>query len=484
MTKALWWIRRDLRLADNPTLATALSQADQIYPVFILDPNLIESAYVGPKRLAFLFDGLRHLSAQLAAKGSYLTVRHGNVAAELKTLLSETGAAAIYAQEDVSPYARRRDTRLAESLPLQLIPGLTVHPPTAVLKADGDPYTVFTPYSRAWKKQPLPQPKDLLPVPQQISTPEGLSSLPIPTEPALPDTVPFPASEAEAQKRLQNFTGQLQTQLHLVSKTSNQSQKSIYDYTATRDRPDLAGTSHLSPYLRFGMLSARQAVVAAIEAGSGGANPPSTDSVGVWLNELIWREFYISILYHFPQVRGNNFREKYDGLPWLNDEADFSAWCRGQTGYPIVDAAMRQLVESGWMHNRARMIVASFLVKHLLIDWRWGERFFMEHLVDGDPAANNGGWQWTAGTGTDAAPYFRVFNPTLQGQKFDPDGEYVRRWVPELAQVPAKFSHTPWQMARQLQQKVNCLIGQDYPSPIVDHKAARQRALEAYDQVK
>ncbi|MCB9076347.1 MAG: deoxyribodipyrimidine photo-lyase [Anaerolineaceae bacterium] len=484
MTKALWWIRRDLRLADNQTLTTALSQADQVYPVFILDPQLLESAYVGQKRLAFLFEGLASLSAELAVKDSYLTIRHGNTKGELERLLSETGADAIYAQEDVSPYARQRDTRIAESLPLRLVPGLTVHPPTAVLKADGDPYTVFTPYSRTWKKQSLPQPEDLLPVPQQIPTPLGLSSLPIPSDPSLPDTVPFPASEAEAQKRLLMFTGQLQAQLFLVSKTSNKSQKPIYDYAEARDRPDLEGTSRLSPYLRFGMLSARQVAVAALEAADKAANQHSANSAAVWLNELIWREFYMAILYHFPQVRSYSFREKYDRLPWLNDEANFLAWGRGQTGYPIVDAAMRQLVESGWMHNRARMIVASFVVKHLLIDWRWGERFFMAHLVDGDPAANNGGWQWTAGTGTDAVPYFRVFNPILQGQKFDPQGEYVRRWVPELAQVPAKFIHAPWQMPTQLQQKVNCLIGRDYPNPIVDHKAARQRALEAYDQVK
>lgn len=484
MTKALWWIRRDLRLADNQTLTTALSQADHVYPVFILDPNLLESAYVGPKRLAFLFEGLRHLSAQLAAKDSCLTVRHGDTAGELATLLSETGADAIYAQADISPYGRRRDSRMAESLPLRLIPGLTVHPPTAVLKANGNPYTVFTPYSRAWQKLPRPQPEDLLPIPPQIPTPRGLSSHSIPTEPSRPDTVPFPASEAEAQRRLQKFTGQLHPQASLVSNASDKPQNPIYDYAEARDRPDLDGTSGLSPYLRFGILSARQAVVAALEAKAQAATPHAADSAAVWLNELIWREFYMSILYHFPQVRTYSFREKYDRLPWLNDEVDFSAWCSGQTGYPIVDAAMRQLVESGWMHNRARMIVASFLVKHLLIDWRWGERFFMQHLVDGDPAANNGGWQWTAGTGTDAAPYFRVFNPILQGQKFDPEGEYVRRWVPELAQVPAKFSHTPWQMPPQLQQKANCLIGRDYPPPIVDHKSARQRVLEAYDQAE
>jgi deoxyribodipyrimidine photo-lyase len=202
--------------------------------------------------------------------------------------------------------------------------------------------------------------------------------------------------------------------------------------------------------------------------------------VQTWLNELIWREFYVSILYHFTHVLDRSFRPNLRDIRWENDEASFAAWCAGHTGYPIVDAAMRPLVETGWMHNRARMIVASFLVKDLLIDWRWGERTFMQHLIDGDPAANNGGWQWTAGTGTDAAPYFRIFNPVLQGKRHDPQGAYVRRWVTELAGVPNRYIHAPWEMDAETQRASRCVIGRDYPAPIVDHRLARERTLEAY----
>jgi deoxyribodipyrimidine photo-lyase len=228
------------------------------------------------------------------------------------------------------------------------------------------------------------------------------------------------------------------------------------------------------------MLSARQAVAAARQAEAQAADAESRRSAETWLNELIWREFYMMVLYRHPDVLEHAFQANLRGIFWRNDEAEFAAWCTGRTGYPVVDAAMRQLVTSGWMHNRARMIVASFLVKDLLVDWRWGERFFMHHLVDGDPAANNGGWQWTAGVGTDAAPYFRVFNPTLQGSKFDPEGAYVRRYVPELASVPAKFTHEPWKMPPEAQHKSRCVVGRDYPAPIVDHTLARERALAAY----
>ncbi|MBN1180634.1 MAG: FAD-binding domain-containing protein, partial [Anaerolineae bacterium] len=254
----------------------------------------------------------------------------------------------------------------------------------------------------------------------------------------------------------------------------------VYRYDASRDRMDWEGTSTLSPYLRFGMLSARQAAVAALAARAAAPTTAARTSADVWLNELIWREFYAHILAHFPHVLERSFRPKYDAIPWANDTDTFAAWCEGRTGFPVVDAAMRQLNRTGWMHNRARMVAASFLVKDLLVDWRWGERYFMQRLVDGDAASNNGGWQWCAGTGTDAAPYFRIFNPALQGQKHDPEGAYVRRWVPELARVPNRFVHQPWNMPEAVQRAAECVIGREYPAPIVDHAWARERTLAAY----
>jgi deoxyribodipyrimidine photo-lyase len=278
--------------------------------------------------------------------------------------------------------------------------------------------------------------------------------------------VPFPPGEVEARRRLEAFVAG--------------DDAPIYRYAEGRNRLDRDGTSRLSPYLRFGMLSARQAVVGALAAAGAAPGAGARQGAETWLNELVWREFFIHILYHFPRVRASSFRPEYDRIAWENDEAAFAAWCQGRTGYPVVDAAMRQLVQTGWMHNRARMIVASFLVKDLLVDWRWGERFFMQHLVDGDPAANNGGWQWTAGTGTDAAPYFRIFNPILQGKKHDPGGDFVRRWLPELDGVPDKYLHAPWEMPEEVQHQAGCTIGQDYPAPIVDHAWARERTLAAY----
>jgi deoxyribodipyrimidine photo-lyase len=471
MKTNLWWIRRDLRLGDNQALQTALEEGEAVVPVFVLDPALLSSDYVGHKRIAFLMGGLRRLDEALHRRGSYLVLRRGKALEELSRLLEETKADGIYAGEDLSPYARHRDAAVAQQLPLRLFDGVTVHRPDLISKADGSPYTVYTPFSRHWKELPSPDPGSLLPVPERINTSPNISSLPIPDQPSLPESVPFPPGEEEAQRRLEAFV-------------QNEGQAPITRYADRRNRLDLAGTSKLSPYLRFGMLSARQAVVAALEKRSAAPDEESRRGAEVWLNELIWREFYLSILYHFPQVLGRNFQPAYNHITWRNDESHFAAWCEGGTGYPAVDAAMRQLLHSGWMHNRARMIVASFLVKDLLIDWRWGERWFMQHLVDGDPAANNGGWQWTAGTGTDAAPYFRIFNPVLQGKKFDPQGDYVRGWLPELAQVPDKYLQEPWKMPEEVQQEAKCVIGRDYPEPIVDHASARQATLDAYAQAR
>ena len=455
---ALWWIRRDLRLRDNPALHAALNHAGQVLPVFIIDDALWHSPYVGEKRLAFLLGGLRALDADLRARGSRLLVRSGDPVAALTRLARETGADALFAQADVSPYARQRDARVAAALPLHLTPGLTALPVDAVRKADGGPYVVYSPYARRWKAQPLPAAADLLPAPAHIPTPETPPSDPLPAEPTLPDSVPFPPGEAEAQRRLAAFTD-----------------GPIAEYETARDRLAEDGTSRLSPYLRFGMLSAREAVVAAraaLDAGHAGAT--------TWLDELIWREFYLAVLHHFPRVREESFRENLRAIAWRNDREQFAAWQAGRTGYPVVDAGMRQLAATGWMHNRARMITAAFLTKDLLIDWRWGERHFMQHLVDGDPASNNGGWQWAAGTGTDAAPYFRIFNPTRQAERHDPEGDYIRRWLPELAAVPAQHIHAPWKMPPAMQARVGCITGRDYPTPIVEHAGARERALAAY----
>jgi deoxyribodipyrimidine photo-lyase len=461
MRTAIWWLRRDLRLDDNPAFSTALEQAEQVLPVFTLDEKLLQSSYSSERRTAFLLHGLQHLNGELMERGSRLVVRRGDPLAELAGLVHETGAEAIFAEADYSPYARRRDERVAAELPLQLLAGVTVHPPGTVLKADGKPYTIFTPFSRAWQALPFSGGKSAKV--DRLNTPAGIAGLEVNALIDTPEEVRFPAGAAAGQRRLAAFI-----------------ESRIAAYGEARNQLDLDGTSALSPYLRFGMISARQAVDAARDAANQAQNSQERNSAHTWLTELIWREFYVHILYHFPHVRKTAFRTELANIRWKNDPDEFSAWQTGRTGYPVVDAGMRQLLELGWMHNRARMITASFLVKDLLIDWRWGERHFMQQLLDGDPAANNGGWQWTAGTGTDAAPYFRVFNPTLQGMKFDPRGEYVRRYVPELAHVPDPYIHEPWKMPVDVQRQAGCLIGVDYPQPIVDHSAARKRALERF----
>jgi deoxyribodipyrimidine photo-lyase len=471
MKIALWWLRRDLRLVDNLALNSALEHASQVAPVFILDPALIGSGYVGEKRTAFLFAGLRELDRSLRQRGSYLILRTGEPGEQLQRLLHECQAQAIFAEPDYSPYASQRDARVSSNLPIHWVGSPAVQPPDSILKNNGQAYTVFTPFSRAWKALPEPQSEMKFSAPERIPTLEGLESLAVPDQPALSIGVPFTAGEVEAQRRLESFT-------QVSRENLDPWLPPVYRYASGRDRPDLDGTSMLSPYLRFGILSPRQAVVAARQAIRAAPDEDARHSAETWLNELIWREFYIYILYHHPRVRRENFR--LPDVRWENNLDHFAAWCTGQTGYPIVDAAMRQLQISGWMHNRARMIVASFLCKDLLIDWRWGERWFMQHLIDGDPAANNGGWQWTAGTGADAAPYFRIFNPVSQGQKHDPQGVYICRWLPELDRVPEAFLHEPWKMPLEVQKAAGCVIGKDYPMPIVDHAERRERVMQAY----
>lgn len=465
MSKAIWWIRRDLRLMDNPTLAQAMKASEHVVPLFIVDPMFEQSRYVGERRRSFLWSALADLDERLRDLNSYLVVRHGNPRILLPQVVKELGASGVFAEEDYTPYAKKRDSALKETVSLTLVQGVTYHHPTDVLKDDGDPYVVFTPYKNRWLERPLPRKNHLIDRPDLLDTPNDIVSDTLP-EPLL-ENQHFPATETEARRRLADFA-----------------ESDIYEYDARRDFMAVDGTSRLSPYLRFGLISAREAIVTAVLARSAAKNDAGREGALTWLEELIWREFYNTILYHFPHVLSGSFRPVYDNIDWQNDKADFEAWCQGKTGYPIVDAAMRQLEQTGWMHNRARMLVASFLVKDLLINWQWGERWFMQNLVDGDPAANNGGWQWAAGTGTDAAPYFRIFNPTTQGEKYDKAGEYIRRFVPELKNVPDKFIHNPSKMPQDVQQESGCIIGEKYPKPVVDHKAARERTLEAYKRAK
>lgn len=447
------WFRRDLRLSDNNALQAAFKTGAPVMPVFILDLAICNSPRFGPPRMAFLARALQSLDESLRVRGSRLIIRQGQPASVLREVAAATGASAVFFNRDYTPYARRRDALIARDFKAYSFDDAVLLPPGTVLKPTGDPYTVYTPFMRRWKS--LRKPEVLVEVDGRFYPHE---------EPEWQPEVwwdgPLPeASEQAAQARLKAFV-----------------EEPIYHYEATRNKlmidPSAEfSTSCLSPYLRFGLLSPRQVYAAARIAYQRAEGTEDRQSVETWVNELIWREFYVHIMAHFPQVNRHSFRPKYDQMEWNDSPEDFAAWQNGLTGYPVVDAAMRQLKAIGWMPNRARMITASFLTKDLFIDWRKGERHFMNWLIDGDPAANNGGWQWTAGTGTDAQPYFRIFNPVEQSKKFDPDGAYIRHWVPELRDVPAKYIHEPWKMDTPPVH---------YPAPIVDHAAAREAALAAY----
>ena len=458
--RTIWWIRRDLRLHDNQALTAALSEDAAVIPLFIFDENILDRS--NPRRNEFLFENLKSLDISLRKTGSRLILRKGKPLPILQQVMQESGAETIFAEEDFSPYAKTRDKSISQQLPLVLLPGLTIQHLSAVRKADGSPYTVFTPYSMQWKKGI--QSFEVFPAPQQLGSISPLSTEPIPQSRSHPL---FPAGEEAAHKRLENFL-----------------QNQITTYGSQRDFVAEESTSWLSPYFHFGILSIRNAYLRAFQLQNNVALPEEKKGIETWINELLWREFFIMILSEFPYVAEGPFRKAYERIPWRNNMDEFEAWKAGKTGYPLVDAGMRQLLETGWMHNRARMIVASFLCKDLLINWQWGEDWFNAQLMDGDLAANNGGWQWCAGCGTDAAPYFRIFNPITQSKKFDPDGEYIRTYIPELEKVPDQFIHNPWKMPYSLQADIGCIIGKEYPDRIIDHASARQRTLEAYDKIR
>ena len=469
MALVIHWFRRDLRLIDNSALTAAAARSGgDVLPVFIIDPALTGGRDVAEARLNFMYGCLRDLDTHLRQRGSRLVIRRGDPASILPNLARETGATRVTFNRDYTPLGRRRDSRITAALRDAGIEAdahrdAYIREPGDVLSGAGTPYTVFTPFKRAW----LGLPKDWHPATAApaLRAPLSVASDPLPDpapdSPALP-----PPGERPAFARLRQFAraGGLDA------------------YADQRDALAAEGTSRLSAHLRFGALSPRQAAQAALDAG---------DSKGAqtFLSELIWREFYAHVLFHYPHADQSNFNRAYDRLVWgsgdaAEDARRFEAWTRGRTGYPIVDAAMRQMAETGWMHNRARMITASFLTKDLHLDWRLGESFFMQSLIDGDPASNNGGWQWAAGTGTDAQPWFRIFNPILQSKRFDPAGDYVRRWVPELARYDAAAIHAPWEASPLLQRAAGCVIGEGYPAPIVDHAVSRAESLSRFSALK
>ena len=473
---ALYWFRRALRLDDNTGLARALETARSVVPVFILDPSLLTSPTTGAARTRFLFDSLAALDEALRERGSRLVVRRGKPVEELERLVEETGATALVFGREYEPFGRARDQAVETAMRCrgvaveQADDHLLVEPGQVCTRA-GTPYTVFTPFRRVWREQPVAAPID---APARIPSPARIGSEPLPASPAKAGVVSgeplqeprVRGGEVEAARWLDTFV-----------------ESCLGTYDADRDVPGVEGTSRLSAYLRSGVVSARRVFARVRErrAASGADGRAGADT---FLSELAWRDFYYQILWHFPHVEVGAFRQELNDLDWENDDAHFAAWTEGRTGYPIVDAAQRQLAREAWMHNRARMITASFLTKDLLIDWRWGETLFMQRLVDGDLASNNGGWQWAASTGTDAQPYFRIFNPVSQGEKFDPAGAYVKRWVPELARVPAKYVHRPWELTPAEQEAVGCVLGRDYPHRIVDHAAQRDKALRLYRRRK
>ncbi|MEP2026105.1 MAG: deoxyribodipyrimidine photo-lyase [Reichenbachiella sp.] len=416
----IFWFRRDLRLNDNTGLNSALKSGLPVLPIFIFDSNILDELENNDPRVQFIHQSLKGIQQELVKAGKSLRIFHGNPQEVWKQILSEYEVNSVFANKDYEPYATERDRQvqlfLSESyIEFQVFKDQVIFEKSEIVKADGLPYTVYTPYKNKW-----------------------LSSI-------------KPDSFKTENPSFDNLVNEIHDwpELADIGFTSSPiqvlppSMSSLSDYGATRDYPAQDSTSKLGPHLRFGTVSVREMARIAQKTNQ------------VFLSELIWREFFMQILFHFPHVVSQSFRSKYDDIKWRNNEEEFEKWCQGQTGYPIVDAGMRELNATGYMHNRVRMITASFLVKHLLIDWRWGEAYFAQKLLDYDLASNNGNWQWVAGTGCDAAPYFRIFNPWEQTKKFDGQLEYINKWVPEVNEL-------------------------DYPVPIVDHKMARERTLAAY----
>ncbi len=465
--EALVWFRRDLRDFDHAALAAARGAHATAHCAFVFDTEILEAfAARADRRVTFIWESVRELKAALEAAGGGLHVLHGRAREEIPKLAARLGVAAVYANRDYEPQAIARDAEVAERLREAGI-GFRTRKDQVIFELDevrtrsGGPFSVFTPYKRAWLAKL--EPRDLA----ACEPGRGQGRL-APVQPQ-----PMPSLEAIGFRRAEPG---LPAGMSGGARLWKKFRARLAQYGTTRDFPALEGTSRLSVHLRFGTVSIRELVRYARSSRSAGA--------AAWLAELIWREFYFAVLAARPDVVRHAFRRGLDRLRWDDDERLWRAWCEGRTGYPLVDAAMRELNATGAMHNRLRMVTASFLVKDLGIDWRRGERYFAERLLDYDLAANNGGWQWCASTGCDAQPWFRIFNPVSQSERFDPQGAYIRRWVPELARVPEARVHAPWAMAPLEQQAAGCIIGRDYPHPVVRHEEARRRTLERYRAVR
>lgn len=461
---ALVWFRRDLRVRDNPALRAALERHEEVVPAFCFDERLLHGRHASGPRTQFLLECLEDLDAELRNRGGRLFTRRGRPERELVELALEAGCEEVHFARDVSPFARRRGDRarsaFAEAgIAVHSHPGLNAVEVAEIETKAGRPYSVFSPFHRNWlgvSRRPVLRAPSRVPVP---SAPAG-GSLPKLADLGLEQEVaePAPGGEAAARKRLAAFL-----------------EADIGTYAEDHDALARDRSSRLSPYLHFGCISPRQ-IEERLPPGKG---------PDAFRRQLCWRDFHHHVLLHFPRNARSEFQERYRGIRWSHAKRPFEAWTEGRTGYPLVDAGMRQLRHEGWMHNRARLVVGSFLTKDLGIDWRWGERHFMRLLIDGDEANNNGNWQWIASVGTDPQPAFRrIFNPALQQERHDPDNRYVRRFVGELERVPDQYLREPWRMPAEVQEQAGCVIGSDYPSPIVDHREAREEALARYREMR
>jgi len=473
------WFRRDLRLSDNPALSAAAATGDPVIPLFILDEESDGVRPLGGASRWWLHHSLTSLADSLANLGTPLILLRGPADTVLHGLIEETGAKGVFWNRLYDAASIKRDSHIKKDLQdrgliAESFNGSLLHEPWAVETKTGKPYSVFTPFWKAilalGDPGPIEPPAGHLAGPADPVESDDLDSLGLlPTRPdwagGLRDT--WRPGEDAAQERLRAF--------HAIA---------LPDYADGRDVPGTAGTSMLSPYLHFGEIGPRQVWHATRFWADAEGSSAASNAAQAYLREIGWREFNHHLLFHFPALPRENVNRRFDDFPWADDAEALGAWQKGRTGYPIVDAGMRELWETGWMHNRVRMVVASFLVKHLRLHWQRGEVWFWDTLVDADPANNAGNWQWVAGCGFDAAPYFRIFNPILQGEKFDKDGRYVRRWVTEVAGLPDKYLHKPWEAPADVLKDAGIRLGETYPGPIVDHKSARQAALDAYVELK